>query len=90
MIAPAPPDELVAHVAATTGLADSDAARVVADVVGYFGEDLHTFVRRRHRELRARGVHNDEAYRVIQAEVGRRRFAAAPLSERQVRRLVYG
>ena len=46
------PWDLVRHVAATTGLPEATAARVVADVTAYFGETVEEFVRRRHEELR--------------------------------------
>jgi len=84
------PRELVRHVAASTGLPETTAARVVADVTAYFGETVVEFVRRRHEELRRRQWKNDEIWPVIGAELSTRRFAASDLSERQLRRIVYG
>jgi hypothetical protein len=84
------PQDLARYLAASTGLPQSTAVRVIADVTTYFSETIEEFVRRRHAELR-RGQHrNDEIWPVIAAELSQRRFAAPGLSERQLRRLVYG
>ena len=84
------PRDLVRHVAATTGLPEATAARVVADVTAYFGETVEEFVRRRHEELRRHQRKNDEIWPAIAAELATRRFAAPDLTERQLRRIKYG
>jgi len=83
------PQDLVRYLAASTGLPQPTAVRVVADVVTYFSETAADFVRRRHAELQARQHKNDEIWPLIAAELGQRRFAAPVLSERQLRRIVY-
>ena len=83
-------DELIDHLARTTGLPPGECARVVADVLAYFDETVEAFVRRRHAELRAAGLVNDAAFRRIAAELPRRRVAAPEPSLRQLRRMVYG
>jgi hypothetical protein len=82
--------ELIRHVVASTGLAPDVAARVVSDVLAYFGETTDEFVRRRHGELSRRGHTNAQIWPLIAAELAERRVAAAPLSQRQLRRIVYG
>lgn len=82
--------DLVRHVAATTGLDEPVAARVVADVVAYFGETTEEFVRRRHRELQARDRRNDEIWPRIAAELAARVVAPGDVSQRRLRRIVYG
>ena len=82
--------DLARHVAASTGLTEATAARVVADVTAYFGETVEEFVQRRHGELRRRQVKNDQIWPAITAELSARRFVAPELSERQLRRIVYG
>ena len=82
--------DLVRHVSASTGLPPGAAARVVADVLTYLDEDVETFVRRRHAELRRRGLVNMQIWARLAHETGTRRFAAPVLSERQLRRIVYG
>ncbi|MFP5020718.1 hypothetical protein [Pseudonocardia phyllosphaerae] len=82
--------ELVRHVAVTTGLPEPVAARVVADVRAYYGETTETYVRRRHRELRQRDRRNDEIWPRIAAELRDRVVAPGEVSERRLRRIVYG
>jgi hypothetical protein len=84
------PQDLAGYLAASTGLPQPTAVRVIADVVTYFNETIEDFVRRRHAELQQRQRKNDEIWPVIAAELGQRRFAAPGLSERQLRRIVYG
>ncbi len=84
------PQDLVRYLAASTGLPQPTAVRVIADVATYFNETIEEFVRRRHTELRQRQRKNDEIWPLIAAELGQRRFAASGLSERQLRRIVYG
>ncbi|MFC4005007.1 hypothetical protein ACFS2C_27645 [Prauserella oleivorans] len=84
------PAELVRHVAGSTGLPDGTAARVIADVIAFFGETIEEFVRRRHRELKGRGMKNAQIWAVLTTELAFRPFAAGPLTERQLRRIVYG
>jgi hypothetical protein len=84
------PRDLARYLAASTGLPQPTAVRVVADMATYFSETVEEFVRRRHVELRQRQRKNDEIWPLIAAELGQRRFAAPGLSERQLRRIVYG
>jgi hypothetical protein len=84
------PDELVRHVAASTGLPPATAARVVADVIGYFDETAEEYVRRRHGELRQRQLRNAEIWAALDGELARRPVAAPRMTERQLRRIVYG
>ena len=82
--------DLVSRVSASTGLSPSEAARVVADVVAWFDEPVEDFVRRRHQHLQTYGMKNPEIFDQITAELARRVVAPPPLSERQLRRIVYG
>jgi hypothetical protein len=82
--------DLVRHVAMTTGLDDATASRVVADVVAYFGQTVEEFVRQRHAELRDKNMRNDEIWPSLVAELEHHRFTAPELTERQLRRIVYG
>ena len=74
----------------TSPLNAGEAARVVAEVLGYFAEEAEEFVRRRHRELKARGFTNDQAFARIAEELPLRRVAPPQFSPRQLRRVVYG
>jgi hypothetical protein len=83
-------EELVKHLARTSPLSEGEAARVVAEVLGYFGESVEEFVRRRHRELKTGGLANEQVFARIAAELPARRVAPPQLSLRQLRRVVYG
>jgi hypothetical protein len=84
------PQDLVRYLAATTGLPQATSVRVIADVTTYFSETIEEFVQRRHAELRRAQRKNDEIWPLIAAELRQRRFPAPALSDRQLRRLVYG
>ena len=83
-------DDLFEHLAGTTRLSRAEAEKVVADVVAYFAESTEEFITRRHAELQAASVRNAQIFVRIAAELRERRFAAPALTERQIRRLIYG
>jgi hypothetical protein len=82
--------ELVERVVVTTGLAPEVALRVVEDVIAYYDEPVADYVRRRHAELKAAGGKNPGIFARIAQELSHRVVAAPHLTERQLRRLVYG
>ena len=84
------PQDLARYLVASTGIPQPTAVRIIADVATYFNETIEEFVCRRHAELHRRQHKNDEIWPLIAAELGQRRFAAPALSERQLRRIVYG
>ena len=71
-------------------LTASQARRVAEDVTSWFSETVEELVQRRHRELECQGLPNEQIYARIAIEVQAWRFRAAPLSARQIRRIVYG
>jgi hypothetical protein len=82
--------ELVSQVAASAGLSAGEAARVVADVVAWYREPVEAYVRRRHAHHRVFGKRNTEIFALIAGELAGRVVAAPELSQRQLRRIVYG
>ena len=91
MIVGVPVDpRLLRHVVATTGLGPAEAARVIDDVLAFHHETVEDFVRRRHSELQQRGVRNAAIFSTLREELAARPVAAPDLSERQLRRIVYG
>lgn len=82
--------DVIARVTQTTGVSESEAERIVAEIVDHLSEPPDRYVTRRHRELRARGLTNDRIWPVLSEELGQRRFPAPPYSDRQLRRIVYG
>jgi hypothetical protein len=82
--------DLVDRVAGSTGLTPAEAARVVEDVLAWYREPVEEFVRRRHAYHRLYGKRNTEIFALISGELADRLVAAPPLSQRQLRRIVYG
>lgn len=82
--------ELVDHVVASTGLTASEAERLVQDVVAFHAEPVADYVRRRHAVLKTYGARNPEIFARIGEELAARVVAAPALTERQLRRIVYG
>lgn len=83
-------DDLVAHVARSSGLSPAQARRIVDDILSYLGESPEDFVRRRHAVLLRLGRRNEEIYARIAEELAHRRFPARAYSLRQIRRIIYG
>jgi hypothetical protein len=85
-----PFEDLIAHVTRSSSLGVGEAERLVAEVVGYFSEPAETFVRRRHGELKARGLTNDRAFQQIAVELRQRLVPPPDYSQRKLRRIIYG
>lgn len=86
-----PPDPaLIDRIVASTGLSSAEAIRVVEDVLAFHAEPVEDYVRRRHAHLKTYGAKNDEIFARIATELADRVVAAPDLTERQLRRLVYG
>jgi hypothetical protein len=82
--------DLVDRVAGSTGLTPAEAARVVEDVLAWYREPVEEYVRRRHAYHQLYGKRNTEIFALIASELADRLVAAPPLSQRQLRRIVYG
>jgi hypothetical protein len=78
------------HLMATYGISDGNFERIHEEFLSFFGQTLDEYVVKRHGELHAQGRHNQEIYGQIQAETAERRFALKDLSERRIRRIIYG
>lgn len=83
-------EDLIAHLERTLGLERAVAERVIDEVLAYFHDTVEAFVVRRHGELQGERERNEAIFEQIAAEMGRRRFAPPALTQRQLRRLVYG
>jgi len=82
--------ELAHYLARSTRLGPEEAQRVVQEVIGYLQETPEAYVRRRHRALQAEGIANAAIYARLAAELSAWRFRAPALSQRQIRRMIYG
>lgn len=78
------------HVVASAGLTPAEATRLIDDVLAFHAEPIEELVRRRHAEMKVRGARNEEIFVRLRAELGDRVVAAPQLSERQLRRIIYG
>ena len=82
---------LAHHLAKTSRLTASEAERLILEVISYFEETPEAFVIRRHRELKQLpGMANERIYERIGSELNSRLFAAPALTQRQIRRIIYG
>ena len=81
---------LLSHVMASTGLSAEAAERLVEDVLAFHDESVAQYVRRRHAELKTYGARNPEIFARLREELRGRVVAAPDLTERQIRRLIYG
>jgi hypothetical protein len=82
--------DLIDQLAGSTGLTRAEAARVVDDVLAWYREPVEDYVRRRHAHHRLSGKRNAEIFGLITRELAVRAVAPPSLSERQLRRIVYG
>ena len=82
--------DLVDRVASSTGLTPGETARVIEDVLSWYREPVEEYVRRRHAHHQLYGKHNAEIFALIADELADRLVAAPTLSQRQLRRIVYG
>ena len=90
-MSPAPiPPSLLDHLVRSGGMRRPEARRIVEEVVSFYDETPAAFVVRRHRELQAEGMRNRAIYSRVAEEMEGWRFRAPRLSERQIRRIVYG
>ena len=88
---PTSPDPvLIDRLVASTGLTAAEAARVVEDVIAFHAEPVEEYVRRRHAQLKTYGAKNPDIFARIAEELADRVVAAPQLTERQLRRIVYG
>ncbi|GAA1507819.1 hypothetical protein GCM10009788_09830 [Nocardioides humi] len=81
---------LLQHVRDSTGLGTAEAVRLIQDVLAFHDETVEAWVRRRHGELRTQGARNDAIFARLRVELRTTVVAAPDLSERQLRRIIYG
>jgi hypothetical protein len=82
--------ELVDRVAGSAGLTRAEAARVIEDVLAWYREPVQDFVRRRHAHHHLYGRRNQQIFALIAEELAGRLVAPPTLSQRQLRRMIYG
>lgn len=83
-------EPLISHLQALTGLEADLLAKILAEVRAWHSRDLTTWVRDRHSELQRQGLGNRDIFPRLRAEAQNVLVRPAPLTERQIRRMVYG
>jgi hypothetical protein len=83
-------DLAIQRLQAVCGLTRDAASRAVLEVTDAFAYEVDDFVTARHAELQARGLDNPNIFEVLRSELGQLRFKAPRLSDRQLRRRIYG
>jgi len=82
---------LIDHLCHGSGLTPSEARKLVDEVIAFFSESPEDYVRRRHLEIKQElGLSNPRIFRRIEAELAQIVFAAPALTQRQIRRIIYG
>ena len=82
---------LLNHLCNISRLEQTEAKKLVAEVITYFSETTEVYVQRRHKELKQdEGLSNTQIYQRIEVELGELVFASPTLSQRQIRRIIYG
>ena len=84
------PADLLAHLCGSLGLDRPEARRLIIEVTTYFHETSDAYAIRRHQELQKEGVPNSAAFERIATELTRYPVRAQPLTQRQIRRIIYG
>lgn len=82
--------DLIEHLSRITALSEAQSQQVVAEVLAFFNEDIESFIRRRHREMQQQGFSNTRIFAAVQGELSGRLFPAEQLTERKIRRTIYG
>lgn len=82
---------LLNHLCNISRLEQNEAKKLVAEVIAYFSETTEVYVQRRHRELKQdEGLSNAQIYQRIETELKQIVLASPALSQRQIRRIIYG
>lgn len=82
--------DLIQHLSRITALSELQSRQIVEEVLAYFNENMESFIIRRHRELQLQGLSNARIFAIIQSELKDRLFPAEKISERKIRRIIYG
>ena len=82
---------LIDHLCHSNDLSKREARKIVDEVIAYFSESTESYVRRRHLELKQdTGLPNPLIFERIATELTQLVFAPPRLTQRQIRRIIYG
>lgn len=78
------------HLLRIVDVSERQLDKLLLELADHWSETQAEYVLRRHRELQRDGVPNRLVYGLIREGLSGRRYAHRPLTERQIRRLIYG
>lgn len=81
---------LTAFFARQYGLDSAVSEQLIDEVCSFYRQTPEQFVRDRHQQLQRAGKPNAEIYQLLARELEQRLFASPTLSDRQIRRIIYG
>lgn len=82
---------LIHHLCQSSNLSPPQAQKLVNEVIGYFSQTPEDYIRRRHLEIKQElGLNNPQIFSQIEVELAQLVFAAPALTQRQIRRIIYG
>jgi len=82
--------DLAEYLVRSSRLSQSEALRLIDEVLHFLDELPEDFVRRRHLSLQTQGLSNREIFAQLARELRTRRFRAHEYTPRQIRRMIYG
>ncbi len=83
-------EEFENYLLSSYSLEKNELDRLIEDLSGAFSETVDEFIHKRHIQLQSEGLRNGEIYKILQKEIKTRLFHGPNLSERQIRRVIYG
>ena len=83
-------EEFKDYITSNYSLTEDDFERLLEDFNYYYNLDIKSFIRTRHMLLKSDGYKNPEIYQMLSEEIKSRRFCGERISERQIRRIIYG
>jgi hypothetical protein len=79
-----------AHLLRIVDVSERQLDKLLLELMDHWSETQEDAVLRMHSELQRDGVPNRLVYGLIRDSLSSRRYAPRPLTERQIRRLIYG
>lgn len=67
-----------------------DIDKLYEELISFFSDTQEKFITKRHRELQNEGYKNKDIYIILIGEIKHHLFKGKDLSERQVKRIIYG
>ncbi len=82
--------EFTSYILDSFQLTEQEFDRLMDEFLAFFELEVEEFIRQRHLQLKKEGLKNEAIYEQINQELDSRRFKSADLSQRQIRRIIYG